>query len=493
MATASETMPRRPWTWGLGHHYISLFLSVIFLDRLAPSTLDVGGLGPSIVGAGIGGLLAFGLLFYAAAMRGVEARVSLPEVLAASFGERGARWLPGLLLGLANIVWLAVVLDVAANYGARGLTALGVVGPNDMADWTIAGLRIKAPVILVETLAWGLFAAFMATRLVRVVAAVNFTYPIFPGLALAFAFFYTLPGIGAATTVPRTMPEPGIDARIMALLTMVQLVCGFFATSGLMGADWGKASREARDVRLGGLIGIALASTVFATLSLSIVANTVGPRSGAAAPAPTPTEEPPPNTAEARLAKLLGQGVRAGPAPAHSTTADGTLGSALEVGLGAAAGPVLMVFALGLLGPCTFAPYSAMRHLGALLPKVAPAHLGLATVLLAWPLVAFGLVDRTEVVFSLMGAVFGPLAGVITADVVRHRQDLPSPRSGWDVWAVVAWAMGLVVGLLPYIGRLTGLDLLEAAQPATVLASATAFAIRLVGGRLGRDRLRPAQ
>src|SRR5262249_12442003 len=149
----------------------------------------------------------------------------------------------------------------------------------------------------------------------------------------------------------------------------------------------------------------------------------------------------PPTTAEARLAKLLGQGAPAGAALTPSTTADGTLSSALEEGLGVAAGPVLLVFALGLLGPCTFAPYSAVRHLGPLVPKVAPSHLGWATALPAWPLVAFGWVARTEVVFELLGAVFGPVAGVVAADYVRHRRDIPTPSAGWDTWAVVAWAI----------------------------------------------------
>lgn len=488
----NETKPQtRPWTWGLGHHYISLFLSAIFLDHLAPTTLGVGGLGPSLVGAALGGLLSFGLLFLPVAMWGVRERIGLEDVLSATFGVAAARWILGLSLGLANVVWFAVGLSLAADYGARGLIALGMITPSDVADWTLAGLSVKAPVVLVETLGWGLFAAVMGTLLVRVVSAVMFTYPVFLGVGLAFAFFATMPGLGGSAVVAATMPEPGIDARLVALLTMVQLVTGFCAMPGLMGADWGKASDGPNDVRLGGLIGIALASTVLVALSLTIVAQTVGPRPGATAP---PTEGPAPSTAEARLGKLLGQ--RAAPAATlpRATSTEGRFGAALQEGVGGTIGGVLLlVFALGLLGPCVYAPFHSARFLGPVVPRMAPLHIGLVCVALAWPLVAFGCVDRLDLVFRLMGAVFGPVAGVVAAAHVRRRgfREPPVSPAGWSKPASLGWGAGLIVGLLPEAGRLAGATALESLQPATVIAWGVAFGVSFPLMKLGPGRTAP--
>ena len=44
-----------PWTKGIGPRYIALFLVIVYYDQLAPRTLAVGGLGPAVMGATVGG------------------------------------------------------------------------------------------------------------------------------------------------------------------------------------------------------------------------------------------------------------------------------------------------------------------------------------------------------------------------------------------------------------------------------------------------------
>ncbi|MFO0959192.1 MAG: hypothetical protein U0800_17470 [Isosphaeraceae bacterium] len=221
-----------PWARGVGHHYIGLFLTAIFLDRLAAGTLDVGGLVPSLLGATLGGLLAFAILYYPSASWGLQARAGIDRVASATFGERGARWFPGVLLAATHIVWFALCLAMAADYGKRGLISLGLIQPQDVADWALGPLRLKAPAILFETLCWAAFAAVMAAMLVRVVTAVMYTYPIFPALAISAAFCMTLPGIGDPTTASGTLPVATIGGGLVAAITMIQRITGFFAPSG---------------------------------------------------------------------------------------------------------------------------------------------------------------------------------------------------------------------------------------------------------------------
>src|SRR5688572_25561760 len=100
--------PLRPWQWGIAPHYIGLFLWIAFLDALATRTLSIGGLGPAAIGAAVAGVLCFGFLYYVPAMWGFRARESLPVVATSTFGVKAARWVPGLVMAAAQVVWFAV-------------------------------------------------------------------------------------------------------------------------------------------------------------------------------------------------------------------------------------------------------------------------------------------------------------------------------------------------------------------------------------------------
>src|SRR5262249_51847984 len=101
---------------------------------------------------------------------------------------------------------------------------------------------------------------------------------------------------------PQFRPQPpgagGVNVEgpigpgsVPAMLMMIELVFGFFATAGAMGADWGAVSRTERDVRLGGWVSVAMASWTVATLALLTVAGSLagqGVVPGAAAAAAAP-------------------------------------------------------------------------------------------------------------------------------------------------------------------------------------------------------------
>jgi hypothetical protein len=52
---------------------------------------------------------------------------------------------------------------------------------------------------------------------------------------------------------------------------------------------------------------------------------------------------------------------------------------------------------------------------------------------------------------------------------------------------MLAWLLGMCVGLLPYLGPSLGVSGLATVQPAAVLAFATAFLVRVVLGMFGMD------
>jgi hypothetical protein len=97
---ASEAIPRTRWQDGIAPNYIGLFLWVAFYDQLARPTLAIGGLAPSLLGAIVAGSLCYLLLYLVPGDVGPADAPPLAAVGASTFGEAGAVFVPGLLMGV---------------------------------------------------------------------------------------------------------------------------------------------------------------------------------------------------------------------------------------------------------------------------------------------------------------------------------------------------------------------------------------------------------
>ncbi len=476
--------PPLPWTKGLAPRYIALYLLIIYTDQLAPGTLAVGGVGPTLLGVTAGGVLAFLLLFFPSAMWGLRSRRPLEGVATATFGTAGARWLAGGLIALVQVVWFAVALYFAIDLSLRALLAYGMLDPRHLAPAEFGGRVVAGPVVLWMALAWSLASAVIGTLAFRLVAAVMAGYQPFVALTLGLLAMWALSGAP-------TFQPPGLDLSRgvlvaepsrHAFLTALQLVFAFSATFGVLAADWGAASRDADDVRLGGFVGVALASVVIATLVVLAIAGINGRE-----------VSPPPEVAaqarlveairtrrpEAAIAPLRAAVIEAGP---FNYTLRGTIARGLP---GLPAGTALMVLNLGLLGPACFAPFVIGRRLAGLWGGVPRWVWPVAGALATWPIIALRLPERLDLIFGLLGALMAPIAGALAADSLRHRGRWPGPRRGLNPPGLVAWLAGLAVGLIPVVGPLVGREAWSAFQPASLLAFAVAFvvyfALALVG------------
>ena len=90
-------------------------------------------------------------------------------------------------------------------------------------------------------------------------------------------------------------------------------------------------------------------------------------------------------------------------------------------------------------------------------------------------------------IFSLMGAAFAPMVAAMAADYVRHRGDWPGARRGVNLPGLIAWAVGLAVGLVPTIAAARGWDAGTRFQPAAVYAFLAAFLAYLALAGLGAE------
>jgi cytosine permease len=431
-ALAEPPVPPKRWQDGIAPAFIAVGMSVVFLDRLAVTTLVVGGLGPAIVGAVLAGLLGYWCLYYAPAMWGVRTRRPLSVVATSTFGARGAVILPGLLLGVVYVLWFALTIDYAAQYTLSGLVTCGLLDPKHLAMNRRAGFDVPKPLFLAVAATWSIASAVIGTLAVRLVAAVMSAYIVFPAIALGAAVVWAIPTVSAGPI--ETMPFDRGGGR--ALAAMMQFVFAYIACQGLAAADWGAATKTERDVRDGGLVGVMLGFPVLATLALLVVAGSLG---RTAPPVVDASAEP------------LGPGARPAGAPMNPRRAGipsapvvPTLREVFSSGIGGRIGALgLLVLALGLLGPACSNPYMFARQFHAAIPSLPRWVWSCLGALATWPLIATAATRNVEAVFAVIGGMTAPAAGAIAADFARSRGAWPGPRRGFNLAGFAAWLVGV--------------------------------------------------
>jgi len=496
-AVAGSVEPK-PWQTGLAPAYIGVFLWIAFSDQLGRRALPVGGLACAMLGALAAGPLGYLLLFRVPATWGFAAGKPLDSVAEATFGERGARLVPGLLLGLGQVLLFAVAVGYAAGLIFAGLVQGGLLDPRSLRPLTIGGAALPSPLFLATSLFWALATALVSLRFTRWIAALMQYFPVFPAALLAVAMVGTMAGL-------RGFRPSGIDplsgvllsdreGAISAFLLTFQWVFAFTAMVGVAGADWGMGSSSPRDVRVGGWLGVGLAPVVVAALALIAVAGHEGTRMPV-----EPSGFEPPRTYGKR--PPAGSTLRDGPGPASEPGGPAsdagaappfTLRAAMAGGfdrrLGAA---MLVVFGLGSLAPACYASFGYGLRLSTLGPGISRIAWTLLATIAAWLLIVAGWSDRPGTVFDLLGAGFAPVAGAMAADFALRRGRWPGPRRGYNPAGLAAWAIGAAVGAAPTIARgLLHDGRLDAIRPASLAAFGFAFAAY---GLLALLRLESAQ
>ncbi len=461
-AFVTDTLERKSWQDTIAPQFIALFLWVVFFDQLAVKTLAVGGLGPSVAGAAVAGVLCFLLLYYAPASWGCQTGLPLTEVSASTFGRVGAARLSGVLFGVAQIVWCSVATYYATELILEGLASIQLLDPRALRPMVIVRHTVPSFLFLLTSAFWCCWAGLVGAYLVRVIAALMRVFPIFPACMLGVAMMMTIKdavmfrSLGVDVRTGQNVPFPALSA----LLNMVQMVFGFFAVAGLASVEWGAASRSARDVRLGGLVGVVFAPWTVVTIVLLVVAG-----------------------AQGSTMLEVGRGAVPPPSAAAFTFHD-VIYHSIGGRLGCA---MLLIFGLASLAPTTYTAFVIGQRLTRAWPRISRVRWSMIGSAAAWLFILTGFTTDLEGIFSVMGAIFAPMAGAMTAEYVRYRGRWPGARAGINMAGLVAWVAGLSVGLLPILGRAWGRPELARFQPAAVVAALTAFVVYLGLAMLGGE------
>jgi cytosine permease len=246
---------RVPWYSSTFPTYFGIFLWVGYYLKLSGPTIGFASPEVAVLGLLVAGLICFALYYYVPAMLGMQSGRPLYVVGTSTFGTTGGYLIPGILMGLLQIGWVAVIVAVAANFIMSGLGASSQL------------LYSIIVVVWLSSLGW---VAVKGIHYVGRVAKVLNWVPFVMILTVLWSYRHGL----ANFRTPHHEPMTGF-------LNALTITIGFFASGGAAGADFGMNNRDGRDITLGGITGVAGGAFIAGGLSVLCVAGYMGANPGA--------------------------------------------------------------------------------------------------------------------------------------------------------------------------------------------------------------------
>jgi len=422
-ATPNPAANRAPWYKNTAPTYAGIFLWFVFWQDAAKAGAPGGalaqGLGPALISLVVAAAVCHFLFYLVPGMLGMKTGLPLYIVGTSTFGAQGGFLMPGFLMGVLQFGWLGVNVCFSS-------LALAEVLP------------LKAEVIMVI---FGVLAAFVGLKGIQYVAKVATYLPLIPLVTLLWMLAKTAGHVGdfdqnalVAAQQSAEAAGPAALSALGVLGVMLTYVVGFFATAGAAGTDFGTNSRDAKDVSMGGLFGVAGAIILTAGLALVIVAGAAAMNKGAMTSL----------SAFDQITPLLGEGT---------------------------AKWVKFLLAVAAFPSACFSSFIAANSFKTTLPKVNPfISVGIgAAVSIA--LAISGWAGKAVIVFQIIGASFGPVCGAMLVEYVLNGGKWSGPRAGFNPAGWIAWALGFIVDILPVLNIYP----VPAAPVAAFIVGAVAF------------------
>ncbi len=414
---------RAPWYANTAPSYAGVFLWVVFYMQLAVGTLDRANPWLLVGALVVAGILSYKLYYFVPGMLGMKTGYPLYVVGSSTFGTLGGYIMPGLLMGLLQIGWFSVGTFVSTNFILNGLGIKAGTG--------------SVPFIVVAAL-WTYVLGYVGVKGIQYVSRVSLYLNAIPVLMVLIVLAQTAGGLSRYT--------PPQSDSYGAFTLVVAAVIGFFATAGAAGADFGMNSRNDGDVTKGGWVGIAGAVLFAGGLPILSVAGAHGLN---------------PNlTSYSYDAVIASMGGFLAPA-------------------------MFFLFAVASIVPACVCAFIAGNSFATMLPGVPRMGSTMAGVTIALVLAVTGAAADLIGFFSIVGASFGPICGAITADYLLSGRKWAGPRKGINWAGYIAWAVGFVVGIVPFLPLSP--EVKRLAQPAVVYSFITGFALYWLLAKLGLE------
>jgi cytosine permease len=418
-ASPNPASNRAPWYKNTAPTYAGVFLWIVFYREIASGTLDRASLGLCLAGLILAGIISHALFYRIPATLGMRTGLPLYVVGSSTFGTQGGYIMPGILMGILQVGWMSVNTFVATTFI---LTAFGFkANPGAL------------PVILIAS-AWALALGYVGAKGIQYVAKFA-TFLNFVPLLMILVVCAKNAGGAAQYTPPHPSPYLGFTM-------LIQIVVGFFATAGAAGVDFGMNSRDDHDVRWGGIVGIFLPIVIAGGLPLISIAG----------------------------AHVL-YGVR-----------DFQFDSAIAQ-TGGFASIVFFLFAIASVAPMCFSSFIAGNSLATMITGVSRLTSTMIGAVLAALLAITGVASNLVGLFTIIGASFGPICGAMAADYWLSGRKWAGPREGVNIAGYGAWAVGFIVGILPFLP--ISPELKGYLQPAAVYSFIVGFVVYAILAKAG--------
>ena len=404
------------------HFYAGVFLWIVFYQKIAEGTIEHASVALCLAALVIAGLLSYFLFYRVPAMMGMQTGFPLYVVGSSTFGTRGGYVMPGLLMGALQVGWMSVNALVSTSFI---LSAFGSKAkPGDM------------PFVIIASV-WALSMGYVGVKGIQYVSKFATYLNFVPLLMIIVVFARMASGVSGYT--------PPAPAPYIGFMMTIQIVVGFFATAGAAGVDFGMNSRNEHDVRWGGWVGIGLAILVAGGLPLMAVAG----------------------------ARAL-YGIQ-------SFTFDAVIGQSG----GFLSTAMFFLFAVASVAPACVSSFIAGNSFATMIPGVPRLSSTMVGAAIAAILAFTGISNNLISLFTIIGASFGPICGAMAADYLLAGKKWAGPREGINWAGYGAWAVGFVVGILPFLPISPAL--IPYLQPAAVYSFIAGFVVYAALAKAGLE------
>jgi cytosine permease len=447
-ATPVPQANRVPWYLSTAQTYAGVMLWFVFWQDVPVGqglSKDFGqysafaggvlshGILPALIGVLLAALICHFAFYLVPGMLGLKTGLPLYLVGTSTYGVQGGFLMPGFFMGVLQFGWLGV----SSYFSALLLCEPFHYGPHTIPHAVVAAL-------------WAVAAAFVGLKGICYVGRVATFAPIVPLVTLVILAAGTLAGIGDFD--PQKAVQAAMDHSVAAkdgsllraasalsapgvIFLIASYIVGFFATAGAAGVDFGMNNRHAKDVHLGGLVGIVFSTIIAGGLAILIVAGGHGLGKG-------------PDGADFRAIDMLPSVIGKDPAKI-----------------------LMWLLALAAFPSTCFSSFIAANSFKTTLPNVKPwISIGLGT-LASILLAVTGWAGDVMGVFTVIGASFGPICGAMMADYLLAGRKWAGPRAGFNPAGWISWALGFVVGALDLVIRMLHPEHVQQIIPAPPVAA----------------------
>jgi cytosine permease len=146
---------------------------------------------------------------------------------------------------------------------------------------------------------------------------------------------------------------------------------------------------------------------------------------------------------------------------------------------------MFFLFAVASIAPGSISAFVAANSFSTMMPRIPRMSSTMVGVTISIVLAVTGVAQNLIGFFSIVGASFGPICGAMMADYLLAGRKWAGPRRGINWAGYIAWALGFLVGILPFLPLSP--EIKQNCQPAAVYSTITGFVVYAILAKAGLE------